>query len=186
MFYKCYFIQITNVKFNYSPFGFQLYPRRTVWLFVIQNVLMTLSGIFQFNFLSIEMFIFTFEQIFVIFYIKEYLENFYTSFNSSTCYCTLICISKIFHVNSSSLSNITTSYSNLLLYLSTFEITFFYIGKSPQLYQHDLLQIYAKQSNKFSLPMNRIPEKFVPRYDQIFLIYIFLIEFSDVLFSCQF
>ncbi|XP_042895370.1 mitogen-activated protein kinase kinase kinase kinase 5 [Parasteatoda tepidariorum] len=57
----------------------QLYPRRTVWMFVIQNVLMTLSG------------------------------------------------------------------------------------KSPQLYQHDLLQIYAKQSNKFSLPMNRIPEKFVPR-----------------------
>ncbi|GIY17129.1 hypothetical protein CDAR_599801 [Caerostris darwini] len=57
----------------------QLYPRRTIWMFVIQNVLMTLSG------------------------------------------------------------------------------------KSPQLFQHDLLQIYAKQSNKFSLPMNRIPEKFVPR-----------------------
>ncbi|XP_035230958.1 mitogen-activated protein kinase kinase kinase kinase 5-like [Stegodyphus dumicola] len=57
----------------------QLYPRRTVWMFVIQNVLMTLSG------------------------------------------------------------------------------------KSPQLYQHDLLQMYAKQTHKFSLPMNRIPEKFVPR-----------------------
>ncbi|KAG8188057.1 hypothetical protein JTE90_009930 [Oedothorax gibbosus] len=56
----------------------QLYPRRTIWMFVIQNVLMTLSG------------------------------------------------------------------------------------KSPQLYQHDLLQIYAKQTNKFSLPMN-LPEKFVPR-----------------------
>ncbi|GFS71612.1 hypothetical protein NPIL_620412 [Nephila pilipes] len=57
----------------------QLYPRRSIWMFVIQNVLMTLSG------------------------------------------------------------------------------------KSPQLYQHDLIQLYAKQSNKFSLPMNRIPEKFVPR-----------------------
>ncbi|KAF8793969.1 Mitogen-activated protein kinase kinase kinase like protein [Argiope bruennichi] len=57
----------------------QLYPRRTVWLFVIQNMLMSLSG------------------------------------------------------------------------------------KSPQLYQHDLIQLYTKQSNKFSLPMNKIPEKFVPR-----------------------
>ncbi|CAL1274141.1 unnamed protein product [Larinioides sclopetarius] len=57
----------------------QLYPRRTVWLFVIQNMLMSLSG------------------------------------------------------------------------------------KSPQLYQHDLIQLYAKQSNKFSLQMNKIPEKFVPR-----------------------
>ncbi|XP_054715434.1 mitogen-activated protein kinase kinase kinase kinase 5-like [Uloborus diversus] len=56
----------------------QLYPRRTVWMFVIQNVLMTLSG------------------------------------------------------------------------------------KSPQLYQHDLLQMYAKQTHKFSLPVN-LPEKFVPR-----------------------
>lgn len=40
-----------------------------------------------------------------------------------------------------------------------------FVGKSPQLFQHDLLQLYAKQTHKFSLPMNRIPEKFVPRYE---------------------
>lgn len=48
------------------------------------------------------------------------------------------------------------------------------LGKSPQLFQHDLLQLYAKQTHKFSLPMNKIPEKFVPRYD---IAHIFMYEY---------
>lgn len=57
----------------------QLYPRRTVWMFVIKSVLMTLSG------------------------------------------------------------------------------------KVPHLYRHDLLAMHTRQVTKFSLPVNRIPERFVPR-----------------------
>ncbi|XP_030763052.1 mitogen-activated protein kinase kinase kinase kinase 3 isoform X7 [Sitophilus oryzae] len=36
-------------------------------------------------------------------------------------------------------------------------------SKSPQLYRHDLLALQSKQSHRFSLHMNRIPEKLVPR-----------------------
>ncbi|KAL0274266.1 UNVERIFIED_CONTAM: hypothetical protein PYX00_006732 [Menopon gallinae] len=36
-------------------------------------------------------------------------------------------------------------------------------GKTPQLYRHDLLQLQSKQSHRFSLHMNKIPEKLVPR-----------------------
>lgn len=36
-------------------------------------------------------------------------------------------------------------------------------GKTPQLYRHDLLALHSKQSHRFSLHMNRIPEKLVPR-----------------------
>ncbi|XP_060519377.1 mitogen-activated protein kinase kinase kinase kinase 5 isoform X2 [Cylas formicarius] len=36
-------------------------------------------------------------------------------------------------------------------------------GKTPQLYRHDLLALQSKQSHRFSLHMNRIPEKLVPR-----------------------
>ncbi|CAG9856132.1 unnamed protein product [Phyllotreta striolata] len=36
-------------------------------------------------------------------------------------------------------------------------------GKTPNLYRHDLLALQNKQSHRFSLHMNRIPERFVPR-----------------------
>ncbi|XP_057661326.1 mitogen-activated protein kinase kinase kinase kinase 5 isoform X3 [Diorhabda carinulata] len=36
-------------------------------------------------------------------------------------------------------------------------------GKTPQLYRHDLLALQNKQSHRFSLHMNRIPERLVPR-----------------------
>ncbi|XP_064622128.1 mitogen-activated protein kinase kinase kinase kinase 5-like isoform X3 [Lineus longissimus] len=36
-------------------------------------------------------------------------------------------------------------------------------GKNPQLYRHDIIMLHAKQSNRFSLSMNKIPEKLVPR-----------------------
>jgi len=36
-------------------------------------------------------------------------------------------------------------------------------GKTPQLYRHDLLALHSKQSHRFSLPVNKIPEKLVPR-----------------------
>ncbi|KAJ8982750.1 hypothetical protein NQ317_014048 [Molorchus minor] len=72
----------------------QLYNRRTVWMYVIKDVLMTLSFI---------------------------------SFNSHfTSACTKF-------------------------------------GKTPQLYRHDLLALQNKQSHRFSLHMNRIHERLVPR-----------------------
>ncbi|XP_058806133.1 mitogen-activated protein kinase kinase kinase kinase 5-like isoform X3 [Phymastichus coffea] len=36
-------------------------------------------------------------------------------------------------------------------------------GKTPQLYRHDLLAMHSKQTHRFSLPMNKIPERLVPR-----------------------
>ncbi|KAK9885797.1 hypothetical protein WA026_013666 [Henosepilachna vigintioctopunctata] len=36
-------------------------------------------------------------------------------------------------------------------------------GKTPQLYRHDLLALLSKQSHRFSMHMNRIPERLVPR-----------------------
>lgn len=36
-------------------------------------------------------------------------------------------------------------------------------GKTPQLCRHDLLALQNKQSHRFSLHMNRIPERLVPR-----------------------
>lgn len=38
-----------------------------------------------------------------------------------------------------------------------------FIGKTPQLYRHDLIAIHSKQSHRFSLHMKKIPEKLVPR-----------------------
>ena len=36
-------------------------------------------------------------------------------------------------------------------------------GKTPHLWRHDLMMIHSRQSIRFSLPMNKIPEKLVPR-----------------------
>ncbi|XP_076623930.1 MAP4K3-like protein hppy isoform X3 [Colletes latitarsis] len=36
-------------------------------------------------------------------------------------------------------------------------------GKTPQLYRHDLLAMQNKQSHRFSVHMNKIPERLVPR-----------------------
>jgi hypothetical protein len=36
-------------------------------------------------------------------------------------------------------------------------------GKSSQLYRHDILALHSKQHQRFSLPVNKIPEKLVPR-----------------------
>ncbi|GLG95818.1 Serine/threonine-protein kinase hippo, partial [Gryllus bimaculatus] len=36
-------------------------------------------------------------------------------------------------------------------------------GKTPQLYRHDLLALQNKQTHRFSLHVNRIPERLVPR-----------------------
>ncbi|XP_054281916.1 mitogen-activated protein kinase kinase kinase kinase 5-like isoform X7 [Macrosteles quadrilineatus] len=68
----------------------QLYPRRTIWLYVIKDVLMSLSG-------------------------PRLLRG---SRNK---------------------------------------------GKTPQLYRHDLLALHSKQSHRFTMHMNRIPERLVPR-----------------------
>lgn len=55
--------------------------------------------------------------------------------------------------------NLTNSFK-----LLSFVIIFFIAGKTPQLYRHDLLALQNKQSShRFSLHMNRIPERFVPR-----------------------
>nr|CAD7398996.1 unnamed protein product [Timema poppensis] len=37
------------------------------------------------------------------------------------------------------------------------------VGKTPQLYRHDLLALQSKQTHRFSLHMNKIPERLVPR-----------------------
>ncbi|XP_041352999.1 mitogen-activated protein kinase kinase kinase kinase 5-like isoform X2 [Gigantopelta aegis] len=36
-------------------------------------------------------------------------------------------------------------------------------GKTPHLYRHDLIMLHSKQTSMFSLHMNKIPEKLVPR-----------------------
>lgn len=36
-------------------------------------------------------------------------------------------------------------------------------GKSSQLYRHDLIAIHSKQTHRFSMHMNKFPEKLVPR-----------------------
>lgn len=36
-------------------------------------------------------------------------------------------------------------------------------GKSSQLYRHDLVALHSKDANRFSLHMNRIPERLVPK-----------------------
>lgn len=36
-------------------------------------------------------------------------------------------------------------------------------GKTPQLYRHDLLALHGKQSHRFSMHVNKIPERLVPR-----------------------
>ena len=36
-------------------------------------------------------------------------------------------------------------------------------GKSCQLYRHDLIALHSKQTHRFSLHMNKIPERLVPR-----------------------
>ncbi|XP_076305968.1 mitogen-activated protein kinase kinase kinase kinase 3-like isoform X5 [Tachypleus tridentatus] len=36
-------------------------------------------------------------------------------------------------------------------------------GKTQQLYRHDLLILHGRHTNKFSMSMNKIPERFVPR-----------------------
>lgn len=36
-------------------------------------------------------------------------------------------------------------------------------GKSSQLYRHDLLALHSKQTHRFSMHMNKIPERLVPR-----------------------
>lgn len=76
----------------------QLYNRRTVWMYVIKDVLMTLTG-----------------------------NKFF--------YCLV-------------------GIKGLILLI---------VGKTPHLYRHDLLALQNKQSHRFSLHMNRIPERFVPR-----------------------
>lgn len=43
------------------------------------------------------------------------------------------------------------------------KIYFYIAGKTPQLYRHDLLALHSKQSHRFSLHVNRIPERLVPR-----------------------
>lgn len=85
----------------------QLYPRRTIWMYVIKDVLMSLSG----------------KQI--------WIASFMLLHNRPICakYYWLICIT----------------------------------GKTPQLYRHDLLAMLSKQTHRFSLHMNKIPERLVPR-----------------------
>lgn len=39
----------------------------------------------------------------------------------------------------------------------------YFLGKTPQLYRHDLLALQSKHLHRFSLHMNKIPEKLVPR-----------------------
>lgn len=76
----------------------QMYPRRTIWLYVIKDFVMSLSGEF----------------------FKGSLRNVLNSFDG-------------------------------------------FIGKTPQLYRHDLIAIHSKQTHRFSLHMKKIPEKLVPR-----------------------
>jgi len=38
-----------------------------------------------------------------------------------------------------------------------------FLGKSCQLYRHDLVALHSKQTVRFSLHMNKIPERLVPR-----------------------
>lgn len=39
----------------------------------------------------------------------------------------------------------------------------FFIGKTTQLFRHDLLALHGKQSHRFSQHMTRIPERLMPR-----------------------
>ena len=48
-------------------------------------------------------------------------------------------------------------------------------GKNHSLYRHDLLALHSKHQHRFSLPMNKIPEKLVPR-----LVNFFPLPFRDV------
>lgn len=45
------------------------------------------------------------------------------------------------------------------MYLSSL----FSTGKGPYLYRHELIGLHNRHLHKFSLPMNKIPEKFLPR-----------------------
>lgn len=38
-----------------------------------------------------------------------------------------------------------------------------FTGKGPYLYRHELIGLHNRHLHKFSLPMNKIPEKFLPR-----------------------
>ena len=97
----------------------QLYNRRTTWMYVIKDVLMTLSGM-----------------------------NYQ------------LCLSFVM-TNCLKLRNteIVISFLLIVLLISSHLI----VGKTPQLYRHDLLALVTKQSHRFSLHMNRIPERLVPR-----------------------
>lgn len=39
----------------------------------------------------------------------------------------------------------------------------FLTGKTTCLFRHDLKMLHSKQANRLSLPMNKIPEKLIPR-----------------------
>lgn len=49
------------------------------------------------------------------------------------------------------------------MYLSTYTPPLFSTGKGPYLYRHELIGLHNRHLHKFSLPMNKIPEKFLPR-----------------------
>lgn len=52
----------------------------------------------------------------------------------------------------------------LILFENKYKLKYIYVvGKTPQLYRHDLLALQSKQSHRFSMHMNRIPERLVPR-----------------------
>ena len=40
---------------------------------------------------------------------------------------------------------------------------FLFTGKGPNLYRHDLIGIHNRHFHRFSLPMNKLQEKFLPR-----------------------